>query len=72
MDGGPNPYHMTTPISEALYFVGADFALCSQLAVFKHESFSSKRSTGRPPIMWESTISSTSAKVTPAYQIASG
>jgi hypothetical protein len=45
---------------------------CSHAAVLRQESASISRSTGLPPRMCDSTISSTSASVTCPYQTASG
>jgi hypothetical protein len=46
--------------------------LCSQDRVFRQDSLSINRSTGTPPMICDSIISSTSSRVTPPYQTPSG
>jgi len=53
--------------------LGSGFGFwCSHTGVFRQESASCSRSTGFPPTMWDSMISSTSVSVTWPYQTASG
>ena len=52
--------------------VAARRGLCAQAAALTQSSASRRRSTGSPPARWRSTISATSARVTPPYHTASG